>query len=153
MYHKFSFTRSDVLFFRVKTYTLSFYGINLWFENDIKHRNIYGLSVAYHKAVKKVVGMNVWDSNHLACELMRLNLFEHLLVKRLLKHYFAIFKSRCIVINHLKYNSQFNSEIKINIGNVFRNDYGIESLLANDMMQICQELIVWNEMNRGQIMV
>ena len=133
MFYKFSFTRRDILFFLFKTYTSSFYGINLWFENDIKHRNIHGISVAYHKAVKRIAGMNIWDSNHLACELVGVNVFKHLLAKRLVKHYFAIFGSRCAIIKYLKYYFQFNSEIRINIENLFKNHYGIENLLANDM--------------------
>ena len=126
MYNKFSFTRSDILFFLLKTYTFTFDGINLWFEEGIKDRNIYSISVLYYKAIKRIAGMNIWDSNHVACELVGVNVVEHVLAKRLLKHYFALFKSRCIVINHLKYYLQYNSEI--NIENLFRNDYGIESL-------------------------
>ena len=140
MYHKFSFTRSDILYFLFKTYTSSFYGINLWYDNDIKYRNIYCLSVAYHKAVKRVAGMNIWDGNHVACELVGVNLFKHLLAKRLLKHYFAIFKSTCTVINHLRYYFLFDSEIKSNIDNLFRSNYEIQDLLDNDIDAILSRI-------------
>ena len=50
------------------------------------------------------------------------------MAKLLLKHYLAIFKSRFVVVNHFKYYFQFNSKIKINTENLFRNHYGIESL-------------------------
>ena len=50
-----------------------------------------------------------------------------------MKHYFAIFGSRCAFIKYLKYYFQFNSEIRINIENLFKNHYDFENLLANDM--------------------
>ena len=83
--------------------------------------------------MKRIAGKNIYDSNHVTCELVGVNLFKHLLAKRLLEHYFAIFKSRCIVINHLNYYFQLNSEINIDTENLFRNHYGIESLMVNDL--------------------
>ena len=41
MYNKFNFLPTEVLSFLFKTYTTSFYGINLWFEQKIKY-NTFG---------------------------------------------------------------------------------------------------------------
>ena len=41
------------------------------------------ISVAYHKAIKNVLNMNTWDSNHLACEILGVNLFKHFQAKRI----------------------------------------------------------------------
>ena len=42
------------------------YGIMTRIEKNIMNK----ISVAYHKAIKKILNMNVWDSNHLACEIL-----------------------------------------------------------------------------------
>ena len=89
MYNKFNFLPINVLSFLFKTYTTSFYGINLWFEQNINNNVIRKLEVAYHKAIKKILGMEVWRSNHDACEMMNIDLFKHLLTKRMVNFYFS----------------------------------------------------------------
>ena len=42
-------------------------------KSDIS-RIMNKISVAYHKAIKNVLNMNTWDSNHLACEILGVNL-------------------------------------------------------------------------------
>ena len=54
--------------------------------------------------------------------------------------YFAIFKSTCTVINHLRYYFLFDSEIKSNIDNLFRSHYEIQDLLDNDIDAILSRI-------------
>ena len=57
----------------------SFYWINTWFDQKIKPGDLKKISTGYHKAIKRLAGMRVWDSNHAPCEKIGFNIFEHLL--------------------------------------------------------------------------
>ena len=51
LYHKFSFASQNVLNFLFKTYSSSFYGIELWYNDKNRMRNMQKIAVAYHKAI------------------------------------------------------------------------------------------------------
>ena len=40
----------------------------MWFEEQIKHGDLKKYSIRYHKAIKSLAGMHVWESNHAVCE-------------------------------------------------------------------------------------
>ena len=76
MYSKFYFTDRNIIAYLFKSYASSFYGIDLWFDKIYEYQ-MNKISVAYHKAIKRICGMNVWDSNHDACEVMVVNICRH----------------------------------------------------------------------------
>ena len=78
MFRESKFPPSNILVFLFKTHTNSFYRIKVWFEEKIKHGDLKESSIGYHKAVKTVADMNVWESN-VACEKIAVNIIEHLL--------------------------------------------------------------------------
>ena len=80
MYNKFYFLPANVLGYLFITYCCSFYGINLWFEESIKVKDLRKVEVSYHRAIKKIASMRFWESNHTACEQINVNLFKHLLI-------------------------------------------------------------------------
>ena len=132
-YQKFSFLDSDTLFYLFKTYTTSFYGANVWIEQDLSDNLIRKLSVVYHKAVKRVAGMAPWDSNHLACEKVGVNIFRHLVTKRLLNFYHSLILSKNPVFETLKYYFMLKSELKSRISDRFRDIYGVANMRQNDI--------------------
>ena len=133
MYYKFNFTDRNVLAFLFKTYTSSFYGMNLWFEQILSRRSVHKLAVTYHKAVKKVAGLNVWDSNHTACERVGVNTFSHLLAKRMLKFYFAIVNSENFIFKNLRHFFINGSMLSQRISTLFQEKYEVDSILTNDL--------------------
>ena len=132
MYQRFNFLTTEVLSFLFKTYTTSFYGINLWFEHKIQPSHIKRLEVAYHKAIKKILGMEVWNSNHDACELMNIDLFKHFLTKRMTKFYFSAISSKCRMFQKLRYHFMFSSQLYKVLKNRFHTMYQIDNLFSND---------------------
>ena len=132
MYQKFSFLSTNVLSFLFKTYTSSFYGINLWFEQNLRNSLTRKLEISYHKAVKKVMKLEMWRSNHNACEQMGVDLFKHLLSKRLLTFYFATINSNCKMISKLKYHFMLSSQLYNSLKNRFRQLYQINDVIGND---------------------
>ena len=131
-YHKFNFVDHKVLIYLFKTYSSSFYGCELWYDVLNRDRVFHKISVAYHKAVKKLAGLPVWSSNHLACELIGVNIFRHLQAKRMYKFCLSVFCSRNKTINKLKYYFMYKSNIMRMIETTFLLEYGIVNLFEND---------------------
>ena len=132
MYNKFNFLPIEVLSFLFKTYATSFYGIHLWFEQRILKTDTKKLEVAYHKAIKKVVGLEVWRSNHDACEKMGIDVFKHLLSKRMINFYFSAISSNCRMFRKLKYHFMLSSQLYRFLKHRFLNLYQINEILGND---------------------
>ena len=131
LYYRFSFASQNVLSFLFKAYSSSFYGIELWY-NDKNRKNIMNrISVVYHKSIKKNLNMNTWDSNHLACEILGVNIFTHLQAKRMYNYYRSVLKSKNGVLIKSKYYWQFYSDIRTNIERIFRCDYDVEDVFNN----------------------
>ena len=132
MYQKFNFLPVEILSFLFKTYTTSFYGINLWFQHEIKNVFVRKLEVAYHKAIKRVLGMDFWRSNHDACELMNIDLFKHFLTKRMINFYFSAISSNCRMFIKLRYHFMLSSRLFISLKHRFRKFYQIKDIIGND---------------------
>ena len=52
MFYEFKFLLSNILVYLLKIYTNYFYGIDMWFEEKIKHGDMKKISIGYHKAIK-----------------------------------------------------------------------------------------------------
>ena len=57
MFHKFSFVDHNIMYYLFKTYTSSFYGVELWYNGITSASSLRLISVGYHKAVKKLAGL------------------------------------------------------------------------------------------------
>ena len=132
LYYEFNFLPEKVLSFLFKSYCTSFYGLNLWFEEQVKDVYVKKLEIAYHKAIKRVAKMNVWESNHVACEKLGINIFKHFLSMRLIKYYFSIINAKSKALNNIKYYMMLNSNFYKNISQRFSAMYDIDCIVDND---------------------
>ena len=78
---KFSFAEIKVKVFLFKQYCLQLYGAELWFGCTKSLQPLRQFAVAYHKAVKKLLGLSSHESNHYACQEANLFIFDHLINK------------------------------------------------------------------------
>ena len=108
----------------------------MWFEEKIKSGDMKEISIGYHKAIKRLAGMHVWDSNHAACERIDVNIFKHLLNKRLLKFYFDVINSRCTVVKNLRYYFMLSSSLYFRVSMIFENSFNVDGLYRNDNMAL-----------------
>ena len=125
MYSKFYFVDRSVLFYLFKSYTSSFYGIEVWYEKILGYQ-LNRISVAYHKAVKRICGNNVWDSNHDACDTVGVHIFRHLLAKKLVCFWHRICNSRSSCLFNLRYYFRYNSCIFNKISSIFHANYSVD---------------------------
>ena len=102
----------------------------------MSNRALQRISVAYHKAVKRICGMTPWESNHDACLTAGVNIFRHLYAKRRVSFAFAVRNSEspCLVplIYYLRYKSSFSYQIV----EYFRAVYEIPDLFDNPLCAI-----------------
>jgi len=133
IFSKFSFVNFDILCYMFRTCVTSFYGVGVWIEQKLSARLIHKLSVAYHKAVKKVASLNVWDSNHVACERVGVDTMPHLIAKRLLSFYANVKQSKCKIISSLRYYFLSVSNLRFALQYVFRERYGVNDVSCNDI--------------------
>ena len=132
IYHKFHYTHDPILQFLFRTYTSSFYGAELWYGSS-RYKNINGLAVSYHKAVKRVARMNVWDSNHLACEIVGVPIFKHLIARRALCFFFKMMGSPSPCIIPYKYFIRHSSHMAMELKTLFLQKYDVPALMENPL--------------------
>ena len=125
MYSKFYFVDRNVLIFLFKSFTSSLYGIDLWYQKMPQYQ-INQISVAYHKAIKKMMGLNVWDSNHQGCEMAGVSVFKHLLAKRLICFWHRLFRSGSSCMANLSYYWRYRSCIFKRLSELFRKEYSVD---------------------------
>jgi len=140
MYCKFYYVDIGLLCFLFRTYTSSLYGAELWFDQVLAPRQLYRLSVGYHKAVKKVLGMNVWDSNHVACEKMGIHTLPHLIASRLLSRFMSLSSSQCRMVRILKFYLLNASNMSSVLRQFFKDIYSVENILCNDFQALCSRI-------------
>ena len=116
----------------MKSYCSSFYGMELWLYDEFYLRRLNCLAIAYHKAIKKIVNLAPWDSNHTACELANMQIFKHLVNSRILSFLLSILKIKSPCLNDLKYFLQFDSCILNRVSTIFRTQYNVHNILDND---------------------
>ena len=92
LFYKFIYVDRNVLMFLFRTFTSSFYGLeNLTLTGCT--RDFQTLSITYHKAVKRIRSMNVWESSHDACKITEVLNFKDLYAKRRAAFMFLLLKS------------------------------------------------------------
>jgi len=136
MYYKFNYVDTALLCYLFRTYTSSFYGAELWFDRVVTHRHLNRLSVGYHKAVKKVLGMNVWDSNHVACERMGIDTLPHLIAKRILSRFINVCSTKCRMLRNLRFYFLNVSNMSCVVRQLLSERYNIEDVFSNDFQAL-----------------
>jgi len=133
MYHKFHQVDPKILYYLFRSYTCSFYGVALWYGKTFKSCHLRKLAVAYHKAVKKVASMNIWDSNHVACEKVGVDTFPHLIAKRLISFYSRLVRSKSSMFILLRNYMMSLSSIGRFVSQLMLDNYQVRDILSNDI--------------------
>ena len=133
MYRKFSFNNWAVLGFLFQSYCTSFYGSNLWYDKKYSQREFRALSVSYHKCIKLMLRLPIWESNHYACNIAGLPIFKHLINKKILCYFFNIINSKSPCLSQLLYYLKFDSHIAYHVKLIFQNGYNVNNILVNDI--------------------
>ena len=141
MLRKFSFADVRTKLFLFKYYCLQMYGADLWLESRGTKTIIKQFTVAYHKAIKKILGLSSHESNHYACQEARLFTFMHLLNKMKIISVLRLFQSPCSYIaknlSFFRISSIFCNKTK----ELFYKEYGIKDIFDNDKDAIISRIM------------
>ena len=125
LYSKFHYMDRNILYFLFKTYTSSFYAIELWF-GKIPISHLDKISIPYHKAVKRICGLNVWNSNHDACDIVGVSMFRHLMAKRIICFWYNLCMAKSPCVANLNYYLRYNSIMFLKVKELFEDKYTVD---------------------------
>ena len=139
MYSKFYFTNKNIIFFLFKSFTSSFYGIETWIEKIYEYQ-LNRISIAYHKAVKRICDLNVWDSNHAACDTAGVMIFRHLWARRLVCFWHRMWHNISPCLVDLKYYFRYKSFLFARVYALFNDKYDV-NISTNPLCAIISRII------------
>ena len=138
----FSFADFNVKLFLFRHYCLQFYGSELWFNHFKTSVILKQFAIAYHKAIKKILGLSTHESNHYACQQATLFTFRHLLNKIVIMAAVRLFNnSPCVFFSKIMYFLNVSSFFLNEIKNLICEDYGIDTLFDNDMDAVLSRIV------------
>ena len=129
----FHFADKDVKVFLFKQYCLQFYGCELWFGLKRPSQELKQFAVGYHKAVKKLLGLSMHESNHFACQEASLLLFNHLVNKIQISALYRFMKTPCNIVHKSNVFLNVSSVFLENVRKILSDEYDILSFYENDI--------------------
>ena len=139
VYRKFNFVDKEVLLHLFRSYTSSFYGMESWCYK-LSNMSLRKISVAYHKAVKRICGYNTWDSNHRACDDAGVPIFKHLHALRLIKYIFSLINTESVCLKRFKYFFRYRSYTFKEVEHFFAIHYDLFNVFNNPICAIISRI-------------
>ena len=81
---------------------MSFSGVGTWFMK-LHTKYLNDISIAYHKAIKRMCNKGPNNNNHKCLERVYLPIFKHLFAKKLINFAFSVFQSKSPSLSSHKY--------------------------------------------------
>ena len=129
----FHFTDKAIKIFLFKQYCLQFYGSELWFGTKRPTRELKQFAVGYHKAVKKLLGLSMHESNHFACQEGYLLLFNHYINRLQIGTFHRFISKPCKIVQKASVFLRFFSMFAENVMKILNVEYDIHILFENDI--------------------
>lgn len=130
---KFKNVNLDILLSLFDSFCLHMYGCELWYNRrgsltTFKHNSIF-----YHAALKKILNVPKYFSNHIVCSVLNMMTFEHFINFRKTKFLFQILKSNSPCFNvHKFYFLNYSYHVNY-INDIWTNVYDVNNVFANDI--------------------
>lgn len=129
---KFYFIDSHILVSLLHSFCLGWYGAELWTSSSGCSAALRQFSVAYHNAIKKIIGVTTRSSNHVACNHVNMPTFKHLLNRKLLGFMFFLKKCSSPCFSKFKYQFMNHSLFVKEFNIIFYREYNLINILDND---------------------
>ena len=121
-----------------ETNCLQFYGSTFWSNLNLSKGAYKQFEVGYHKAVKKILNIPYYESNHLACQSLGLLTFNHLINLHIIRFIKSIYNNKCKFLNKCMFS--INLQILKDGNNILKNIYGVDDILVNDFIALKSRL-------------
>ena len=129
----FSFADKDIKAFLFKLYCMQFYGSELWFGLNRPIQQLKYFAIGYHKAIKKLLGVSMRESNHFACQETNLLMFNHLMNKLRISAFYRFMMKPCYMVKKASTFLRVSSVMAESVRRILCEDYDITSLFDNDI--------------------
>ena len=136
-----SFADIRIKLYLFKQCCLQFYGAELWYNNNGCLSNLRQFGIAYHKAIKKLLGLSSHESNHYACQEAQLFTFENLLNKIRIFFVYRMLKFPCTFIQKIITFYEQTSEIYKEMSEILCQKYDVDCLLENDRSALLSRIV------------
>ena len=153
MFYRFNFIDRDQLMFLFTSYCTSFYGCELWFD-ALEHKNlIKHVGMAYHGAIKRMLGLSKYHNNHFSCKSGKVLMFNHLLITRMITFLFNLCFNDSNCLFYLRDYFKYDSKICYNVSRFCQTKYGIGNVFENCLPAIKSRIqfVQNNEESSGYI--
>jgi len=131
----FHYIDTGILIYLFKSFCLSFYGSQLWHKKGSLYC-MNSISISYHKAIKKILGVSSREGNHRVCGLCNLYTFNHLVNRNIIGFSYKLMKSDSPCIYPYKYFIKNYSAINRDTTELAIRVYDLVSLFDNDFEAI-----------------
>ena len=129
---KFSNVNNESKLFLFKQYCLQIYGAELWFGSAGSRGNLKQYAIAYHKGIKKILGMSYRESNHYACQEAGVFTFENLINDIKIQFMLRLFLKPCKFIEKLWPYLLISSVLFDEMDTILKGKYNIWDIFDND---------------------
>ena len=136
IWRKFSYTDFEVFKFLFTSHCTSFFGCELWFDIKGSTYEYHVMEVTYHKAIKKMLGLPWRFSNHIACEVAGLPIFNHFINKRILCFLFNMIQTTSPCILPLRDYFMYDSHLVKSLSLIFNESYSVNNILNNNQLAL-----------------
>lgn len=138
---KFSSVSCNVFSKLFQSYCMSFYGSELWFCNKKCYVPLKQFAIGFHKAIKKMMKLRYWESNHKACHLAGLMTFNHFINWQRIRFSYKIISNPCKYLRKCLLNVSEDLFLANEAKSVLLSEYNIESMMENDIDAIKSRIL------------
>ena len=141
LFRKFCSVNVDVFYSLFRSYCTSFYGCELWTNRKRTSKNNFKqMYVGFHIALKKILGLPKFNSNHIVCEILSCFTFEHFINFKCLKFLFWLNKFQSLCFYRYKFHFINFSLYVTNFKDFFNKTYNVFNILENDFAALRERI-------------
>ena len=131
-YRKFYSVNKDVFYSLFLSFCGSFNGSELWMRTRKSRCAFNKMCVSYHSALRKILGVRRYFSNHLVYSILQTFTFEHLLNAKMTRFMFWLKKCNSVCFVHFKFYFMNRSIYCEYFSKLWSDKYGLKNVFDND---------------------
>ena len=136
LFRKFYSLEPGIFYSLFSSFCSSFYGSELWFYRFKCRESFNKLAVSYHSALKKILGLPKFYSNHVACSALDAYTFKHFINMKILRFAFWLKDCQSLCFYSLKHYFFSSSSFIDRFNQTWQEVYEVGDVLNNDVQAI-----------------
>ena len=136
LFRKFYSLEPRIFYSLFLSFCSSFYGSELWFYRFKCRESFNKLAVSYHSALKKILCLPKFYSNHVACSALDAYTFKHFINMKILRFAFWLKNCQSLCFYSLKHYFFCSSSFIDSFNQTWQEVYEVGDVLNNDVQAI-----------------